>query len=74
MDVYPGKGDFLDKAYVSAVDGKDWLKACPVYAQARGYTKQGLEEIKLAIEGSGDDQGVIKPGQQLATKLASLSK
>jgi hypothetical protein len=75
LDVWPGgKVDFWDKAFISAIDAKDWLKACPVYAQASGYAKQGIQEIVVAIEGSGDDQGAVKPGTELASKLKNLAK
>lgn len=74
VDVDPNPKDFFAKGLVSAIDGKDWLKACPVYAQARGYTAQAFSEIATAIEGSGDDAGTLKPGKDLETKLKSLAK
>ncbi|GAC1353151.1 MAG: hypothetical protein NVS3B20_23390 [Polyangiales bacterium] len=74
VDVYPGKGDFLDKGYVSVIDSKDWLKACPVYGQVVGYAKQGLQEIVVAVEGQGDDRGALQPGKELADQLKNLAK
>ena len=75
LDVWPGgKADFFDKAWVSAIESKDWLKACPVYGQAAGYAKQGIQEIIVAVEGAGDDQGTVKPGTELAGKLKNLAK
>jgi len=74
VDVDPNPKDFFSKGFVSAIDGKDWLKACPVYAQARGYTAQSLAELTTAVEGSGDDPGTLKPGKDLETKLKSLAK
>ncbi len=74
LDVDPGPKDFFSKGFVSAIEGKDWLKACPVYAQAVGYTKQGIDELVIAIEGSGDDAGTLKPGKDLSDKLKSLAK
>lgn len=74
VDVDSNPKDFFSKGFVSAIDGKDWLKACPVYAQARGYTAQSISEIATAIEGSGDDPGTLKPGKDLETKLKSIAK
>lgn len=74
LDIDPGPKDFFSKAYVSPIDSKDWLKSCPVYAQAVGYTRQGIDEMVLAIEGSGDDRGTLTPGKELADKLKSIAK
>lgn len=74
VDVDANPKDFFAKTIVSAIDGKDWLKACPVYAQARGYTAQSVNELATAIEGSGDDKGTLAPGKDLETKLKSLAK
>jgi hypothetical protein len=74
LDVAADPKNIFDKSYVSAIDGKDWLKACPVYGQVVGYTGQGFQRILEAIEGGGDDPGAVKPGDELATKLASLAK
>ncbi len=70
------KGDFVggEKNYVSAILGSDWLKACPVRAQALGYTRQGIGEVVTALEGAGDIPGVIKPGKDLGDKLKGLAK
>ncbi|MGZ3419136.1 MAG: hypothetical protein ACXWUG_19080 [Polyangiales bacterium] len=75
LDVFgAGSKDFFEKGYVAPVEGKDWLKACPVYAQAIGYTKQSIDELVVAIEGAGDDAGTLKPGKDLEAKLKSLAK
>jgi hypothetical protein len=74
VDIDPGPKDFFSKGYVSPIESKDWLKSCPVYAQAVGYTRQGIDEMVLAIEGSGDDRGTLTPGKELADKLKSLAK
>jgi hypothetical protein len=75
LDIFPfGKTDFFDKAWISAVDSKDWLKACPVYAQQVGHVNQNIQEIVAAIEGSGDDPGTLKPGKDLSDKLKALAK
>jgi hypothetical protein len=74
FDIDPSPKDFFGKALVSPVEGKDWLKACPVYAQAVGYTKQSVDELATAIEGAGDDRGTLQPGKELADKLKSLQK
>ena len=74
FDIDPNPKDFFGKSLVSAVDGKDWLKACPVYAQAVGYTKQSIDELAVAIEGAGDDRGTLTPGKELADKLKTLQK
>jgi hypothetical protein len=74
VDVDANPKDFFAKTIVSAIDGKDWLKACPVYAQARGYTAQSINELVTAIEGSGDDKGTLGPGKDLEAKLKSLAK
>lgn len=74
LDIDPGPKDFFSKAYVSPIDSKDWLKSCPVYAQAVGYTRQGIDELVLAVEGSGDDRGTLTPGKELADKLKSIAK
>ena len=72
-DVWPGKGDFLgDKQYVSPIMGSDWLKACPVRAQALGYNQQGIQQLIVAIEGAGDDRGTLTPGKELADKLKTI--
>lgn len=73
VDVEPNPKDFLSKSVVSPIDGKDWLKACPVYAQAVGYTKQNVDELVVAIEGAGDDPGTLKPGKDLEAKLKSIA-
>lgn len=75
VDVFgPQSKDFFDKGYVAPIDGKDWLKACPVYAQAVGYTKQNIDQLVVAIEGAGDDPGTLKPGKDLEAKLKTLAK
>lgn len=74
LDVDPNPKDFFGKSIVSAIEGKDWLKACPVYAQAVGYTKQSIDELATAIEGAGDDRGTLQPGKELADKLKTLAK
>ncbi len=74
FDVDPNPKDFFSKGFVSVIDSKDWLKACPVYAQARGYTKQSIDELVVAIEGQGDDRGTLTPGKELADKLKTLGK
>lgn len=75
LDVFgAGDKDWFAKGYTAPIEGKDWLKACPVYAQAIGYTKQSIDELVLAIEGSGDDAGTLKPGKDLEAKLKTLAK
>ena len=74
LDIDPNPKDFFSRGLVSAIDAKDWLKSCPVYAQAVGYTRQSIDEIAQAIEGSGDDRGTLTPGKELADKLKSLAK
>jgi len=74
FDIDPNPKDFFSKSLVSAIDGKDWLKACPVYAQAVGYTKQSIDELATAIEGAGDDRGTLTPGKELADKLKTFQK
>jgi hypothetical protein len=74
LDIDPSPKDFFSKGYVSPIDSKDWLKSCPVYAQAVGYTKQNIDEIAMTIEGSGDDRGTLAIGNDLADKLKSIAK
>lgn len=74
VDVDPNPKDFFSRGLVSPIESKDWLKSCPVYAQAVGYTKQSIDELAVAIEGAGDDRGTLTPGKELADKLKSLAK
>lgn len=74
VDIDPGPKDFFAKGYVSPIESKDWLKSCPVYAQAVGYTRQNIDELAQAVEGSGDDRGTLTYGKELADKLKSIAK
>ena len=73
-ELWPGKGDFFEKGYMSAIETKDWLKLCPVYSQVKGYAEAKLNEILVAIEGAGDDPGTLTPGKQLADKLKGFDR
>jgi hypothetical protein len=74
FDVWPGKDDFFAKSFISIVDQQDWNKACPVYPQAISYAGAKPSDLIAAIEGSGDEPGLTKTGQDLVDKLKSLAK
>ena len=74
LDVYPGKGDFFDKGFVSPILGADWSKACGVRSYVFGSAQQDLTNLSNAIKGSGDDKGIIATGKDVSDKLKTLLK
>ncbi|GAC1364452.1 MAG: hypothetical protein NVSMB47_16030 [Polyangiales bacterium] len=74
LDVYPGKGDFFDKGFVSPIMGSEWAKACGVRGYVANSAKADLDELTNSIKGNADDKGVIDMGKELSDKLKVLAK
>lgn len=74
LDVYPGKGDFFDKGFVSPILGSDWAKACPARAAILGGVISDLTDLSNTIKGGGEEKGVIDMGKELSDKLKALAK
>lgn len=74
LDVYPGKGDFFDKGYISPILGAEWAKACGLRGYVANSVKADLDELTGSIKGNADDKGVIDMGKDLSDKLKALVK
>ena len=74
LDVWPGKGDFFEKGYVSPILGADWSKMCGVRSYVFASAQSDLTNLSNNIKGSGDDKGILAQGKELADKLKALAK
>jgi hypothetical protein len=73
-DVWNGaKGDVFEKSYVSVIDGKEWGRMCKQADLVLPRTIQDFEDLAAAINGSGDDPGAIKLGEQALDKLKTAA-
>jgi gas vesicle protein len=74
FDVWNGaKGDVFEKTYVSVLDAKAFGGVCKQQELVLPAITKDLEDLGLAITGSGDDPGALKIGEQAMERLKSAA-